>query len=257
MVVTTHIKENAMRFGQTLGCLLAILAAGACRPNPLIPEGNKLPVANAGPNQVVDYAGAPVAITLDGSGSSDADGVIRHYQWLSATPLAPDEDSDGGAGEEVVPAGGRVIPPGEPIGWPEDVVSPMVTLDQGVHYFTLWVTDDRGAMSPPDTVEIRIGADPVAACIQNVYASTPPACAECLCGVDDQCRAAADQTVCGEACWGLIDCIAVLCPTYRMDMNVQCLIDNCSATLQAGAMGATMLRPCIEACLDVCDASQM
>jgi hypothetical protein len=39
---------------------------------------NTIPVANSGPDQTVD---AGVTVTLDGSGSSDADGTIAGYTW--------------------------------------------------------------------------------------------------------------------------------------------------------------------------------
>ncbi|MCY4490421.1 MAG: PKD domain-containing protein, partial [Thaumarchaeota archaeon] len=39
---------------------------------------NNLPVADAGPDQIV-ASGATV--TLDGSGSSDSDGTVEHYFW--------------------------------------------------------------------------------------------------------------------------------------------------------------------------------
>src|SRR5688572_26927482 len=42
------------------------------------PPGNTIPVANSGPDQTVD---AGVTVTLDGSGSSDADGTLAAYTW--------------------------------------------------------------------------------------------------------------------------------------------------------------------------------
>ena len=42
------------------------------------------PVANAGPDQTVEYAGDPTFFTLDGSGSYDPDGADLIYNWESA-----------------------------------------------------------------------------------------------------------------------------------------------------------------------------
>ena len=41
------------------------------------------PVANAGPDQTVEYAGDPTSFALDGSGSYDPDGVDLTYNWNS------------------------------------------------------------------------------------------------------------------------------------------------------------------------------
>ncbi|MCH7527375.1 MAG: PKD domain-containing protein [Planctomycetes bacterium] len=69
-----------------------------------------------------------MSVTLDASGSSDADGTIASYTW-TGTPNPP------------------------------DVVSPSVTLGEGVHEFTLVVTDDGGLDSAPDVVTIAVAVD--------------------------------------------------------------------------------------------------
>ena len=94
---------------------------------------NVVPVADAGADQTVtdsDGDGSE-AVTLDGSGSSDADGTIADYVWKE------------GASQIATGAG------------------PVVTLSAGPHTLTLTVTDDRGATSQ-DTVAITVNTPPVA-----------------------------------------------------------------------------------------------
>ena len=43
---------------------------------------NQPPIANAGPNQTIECAGAPQTVILDGSASTDADGDPLTYQWF-------------------------------------------------------------------------------------------------------------------------------------------------------------------------------
>jgi hypothetical protein len=92
------------------------------------------------------YAGAPVRIVLDARGSHDPDGQITSYRWLSGT-RTPD------AG---VPA--RAVPSGQTLDWPADEVMPAVDLGPGLYTFTLWVRDERGAWSLPDTIRVVIGS---------------------------------------------------------------------------------------------------
>ena len=94
-----------------------------------VPPDNLPPTADAGPDQSITLAPgqASVDVTLDGSGSNDPDGTIAGYVWTGV----PD---------------------------PDDVVSPMVNLGPGTHFFSLIVTDDDGAESTPDTVMIVVTA---------------------------------------------------------------------------------------------------
>ena len=50
-----------------------------------VKAGNHVPVANAGPDQVVDVG---ALVTLDGTGSSDADGDTLVYQWINFSGAA-------------------------------------------------------------------------------------------------------------------------------------------------------------------------
>jgi hypothetical protein len=89
--------------------------------------GNYPPTANAGPNQVLvdaDYDGF-AWVTLDGSGSADADDSIAGYVWAE---------------------GGTTIATG---------AAPVVSLAAGIHTITLTVTDRFGATAV-DTVQITV-----------------------------------------------------------------------------------------------------
>ena len=103
--------------------------------NPFVPIP---PVANAGPDQTVndtDEDGVET-VTLDGSGSSDADGTITSYVWSE---------------------GGSQIATG---------VSPSVTLAVGTHVITLTVTDNDGE-TDTDAVTITVSSG----CVQCPYAA--------------------------------------------------------------------------------------
>ncbi|MDD2768439.1 MAG: PKD domain-containing protein, partial [Methylococcus sp.] len=93
------------------------------------PAPNRAPTANAGPDQSVTLPSGQtgITVTLNGSGSSDPDGSIAAYRWTGN----PD---------------------------PADTVSPSVTLSAGTHVFTLVVTDNKGATSAADTVQITVNA---------------------------------------------------------------------------------------------------
>ena len=86
---------------------------------------NTPPVANAGPDQTVECAGALTAVTLNGAGSSDPDGDALTYEWFEgAQPLGT----------------GAIL---------------QVNLARGLHVITLIVTDPSGASSS-DTVNVAV-----------------------------------------------------------------------------------------------------
>jgi hypothetical protein len=93
----------------------------------------------------------------------------------------------------------RWVPPGSPPDWPDDVAMPQVMLDMGIWSFTLWVTDDKGAISTPDTIKITIGnvVDPaVQQCADNVVMTEPEACRLCVCGQSEMCRGVVTSDKC-------------------------------------------------------------
>lgn len=110
--------------------MVAVALLVGCKRNASV-DTNITPIANAGPDQELEYAGAPVTVTLDGSGSRDPDGSIVRYSWFSNdAAAAPD---------------------------PDDVVQPTLSLEMGWHSFTLWVVDDHGHTSAPDSVVVAVG----------------------------------------------------------------------------------------------------
>ena len=85
---------------------------------------NTAPVANAGPDQVVEATGIDTSVTLDGAGSTDVDGDALTYTWTGLF--------------------------GEISG-----VAPTVSLDVGVHTITL-VVDDGNGETATDTVVVTV-----------------------------------------------------------------------------------------------------
>ena len=246
---------------------LAAVSSG-CREDPTIPPANQLPIADA---RVIrdgksvnertdgadatkfDYSGAPVAVTLDASKSHDLDGTITAYRWLSGI-VAPD-------GGIPLPDGTGVsrrwVPAGEALNWPGDGVSPTVMLDKGIWSFSLWVTDNGGAISTPDTIKITIGdvVDPVVQqCTSAVISTEPEACRTCLCTQSETCRGVVTMDKCDQTCWDLINCVASNCPDFMnmaAKMDYSCLTANCSA-YTGGIAGATTATPCFTACPNDC-----
>jgi len=140
--------------------LWALLSA--CSQNYVDAGDNRIPVAVArafdvtgvpvdssakgdvGPIYPLD--GAAVEVKLDGTASTDSDGKIVAHRWLGTSVL------DGGVG--------RVPFQGEASDWPEDVAQPRVMLGEGRWSFSLWVTDDRGAISSPSEIHLIVGDAP-------------------------------------------------------------------------------------------------
>ena len=84
---------------------------------------NEPPVANAGPDQTVNFTkGRTTPVTLDGSASTDPEDGIVSYVWSEA-------------GQTV--GSGAIV---------------TVELAKGVYTFTLTVTDDHGATSSDSVV---------------------------------------------------------------------------------------------------------
>lgn len=247
---------------------LTALLLGACVDRRYVPDPNPLPLADA---RVVDpmgasvftpvmfpFAGSPVAVTLDGRASTDANGSIIEYRWRVTNT----------AGESVEAKG----------------AAPMATvmLGEGVWYATLWVTDNQKAVGTSDTTAaITIGM-PMAAmggaggtsggagmgaagmgsalsaeeCSAMVIPALSDTCKTCLCGMEN-CRSAVISSACGPGCWALIRCLGINCPTFAMDMNVTCLATNCGAEYSmymSEPQGATAAGPCAVMCRTECSS---
>ena len=102
------MTKHCVRLCLALG--FGLLALG-CQPNLAVPKGNRVPTADArvlgkeGQNVTVDYMGAPVKITLDGSFSKDPDGPIKKYRWLSGKRKPGTGGAAGGGGSGGARAG--------------------------------------------------------------------------------------------------------------------------------------------------------
>jgi hypothetical protein len=278
--MTRHRPCIAQSIVVGLFSLLALLAANGCDPSLGVPEGNRPPTADArvlgmdGQNAVVDYMGAPVEVTLDGSHSKDPEGGIKVYRWLSGTTKpgsggaagSPAAGSGGSAGMAAAdedggtaPAGGgdRWVPSGAPKDWPEDVQQPKVMLPEGDYVFVLWVEDEKGVISMPSTLKVSVRTPltkEVQACVSKVYPEISSACKACVCGVNEMCQTTlTSASVCDAMCWGLLSCIATKCPTYPMDRDASCLLNNCPDLLgMPTTTGAGMIAPCVTPCSAQC-----
>jgi hypothetical protein len=132
------------RVSLSLGLSIAAAALLACRKNPLVLPANTSPQAVAKAD-AAEYPQAPATVKLDGTGSTD-DGAIATYQWFSAT-----EQTDGG---------GRLVPEGQSLNWPDDQPTVDVQLPEGIWTFALWVTDDEGVIGAPAYVTVIVGDPP-------------------------------------------------------------------------------------------------
>ncbi len=168
-------KTGAVLGSQRIALWLLATTSG-CQTSQLIETYNEAPVADAKilkmgipveqmrdgsiAELVFPYAGQPVAITLDGSSSYDTNGKITGYRWLSGT-RAP----DAGLPPPWKPDGGTPPVPFlrmEPAGMEGALreVSPTIMVGAGVWAFSLWVVDDQGVWSSPDTIRFIVGDPP-------------------------------------------------------------------------------------------------
>lgn len=219
--------------------LFILIVGSGCRDAPLAVnvDSNMPPIAHAGDMQTLPYTGEPVTVTLDGSGSSDADGKVVEYRWSSG------DGPDGG-----------VVPD------PDDVAQPKVSLGAGSWTFTLFVFDNDGGISQPSTVTIMVGsgASPEAAeCSENALQTIAEDCRLCMCGVSDMCRMAIAN--CNQACWDFYTCVQNMCGEFvgKDQMALaNCVRASCSAFF--GGVGAYMpLEPCVNSgpCAETCAES--
>lgn len=155
------IEPSQANVRRALFVVLGVLGFG-CRETYVDDTTNRLPVAvaraldssgmpvdssvNHGSGPIFPFTGKAANVTLDGTASYDMDGTIVAYRWLSAT------SPDGGAGRE--------LPQGAEPGWPDDVKQPLVELGAGAWEFSLWVTDNEGAVSDPSTIKLIVGDAP-------------------------------------------------------------------------------------------------
>ena len=242
--------------------LLAALCAAAlgCRETYVAESNNRIPVAvahvidssgksvdssaNAGFGPRFQLQGSTVEVTLDGSESSDMDGTIAAYRWISGAGQG-DEDA------------GRELAPGEKAGWPADEAKPKVKLTEGAWSFTLWVTDNKGNISDPDTVKLIVGnslqidaGPPVVMCKAKACdpkvtlpGQTMPSPACCDADNDGACGAVVDMMGACEA----VDQMGVddtSCPS-EMSAAGTMIVGCCTPSKKCGVRSG-VLRGCIE-----------
>lgn len=146
----------------TLSLVALCVLGSSCRQTYVDADNNRIPEAlarafdasgesvdstvNEDLGPIYPFDGKPVEVKLDGSGSRDMDGKIVSYRWIGTSLV------DGGVGLEE--------PEGEEAGWPEDVKQPIVVLGEGTWSFSLWVTDDKGAISNPSEIHLIVGDAP-------------------------------------------------------------------------------------------------
>jgi hypothetical protein len=238
---------QAIKLGKTLPylALLAPLTLGAC---------SKFEIENAPPVAVaqvlvngtaanieepIPFMGAPLAITLDGNASTDEDGRVASYRWLQ-TDVSNIERY---AGNGLVDAG--TLPPfaGDPPAGP----APSVSLGEGTYQYSLWVTDDEGAVSEPATVEFTIKTPtnymPDAMCKMN-YMSAIAECVDCVCTPTAMMGCLDNYNACylnTDAMFVTLCTAIVNCAREKGCTGMACnAADKCMAEITAGAtyMGA-------------------
>ncbi len=203
----------------------------------------------------VPYDGSPVTVTLDATHSSDRDGEVVKYRWLSAN-FGPD-------------CAGRDDDPDHD---PAEQAKPKLTLDEGFWEFGLWVEDDAGATSSQSVVTVRVGPGSTDPCPNGPgggeggeggdgedagAADAGGAAAEaqlmCVMGcASTECPAEATACDGNAMCWPLVDCVATMCADVDpMDMTAitSCAVANCAASL-TGATEATAVATCAVSCRD-------
>jgi hypothetical protein len=171
---------QSIKLGNTLSffaALLALLSLNACSEfdvKNLPPVATVRVMMNGAPVNIeepIPYMGTPLALTLDGTLSTDEDGNVAKYTWYR-TDLPPNVRYDAGVMD--IPTEGDLMP----------VAAPQVMLGEGSYQYSLWVTDDEDMISEPATVEFTIKTPtnymPDATCAA-MYMSAIPECVDCVC----------------------------------------------------------------------------
>jgi len=173
----TTRTEATMNIHRNLLCVLLVVTGAACKD---------IETANTPPMAVVEvlidgkavdikkpipYEGSPIEVVLSGKKSADTDGTIVKYQWVRTDIPASVRNgtADGG-----VAFGGD----------PKDGQTATLMLGEGSYRFTLFVTDDDGALGTPASAAFSIEtivlfeADP--ACVAS-YEGVNADCESCVC----------------------------------------------------------------------------
>jgi hypothetical protein len=201
------------------------------------------------------FSGSPVTVTLDGTLSSDRDGNVAGFRWLSANfgPGCEGRDTD-------------------PKHDPKDTAKPKVTLGEGFWEFALWVEDDAGATSQQSVVTVRVGDSPASddPCPNGPAGSEPMGdgndggaadgggggglAGQLMCVMEcaaADCPALAADCDAEPMCWPLLGCVAEKCADLGTDlMAIQgCAVAMCVEFLP-GAAPAVAAAECALMCRD-------
>lgn len=203
--------------------------------------------------KVVQYDSAPASVTLDATHSTDRNGEVVSYRWLSANFGTDCKGRDD-----------------DPAHDPKDTAKPKVTLDEGFWQFSLWVEDDEGATSEQSVVTVLVGAGATDPC-PNGPAGAPGAggsgggddagtadgggvdpAAQLACVMG--CTATscpAESTACdgNPMCWPLVSCVATKCADAGTDTMAitACAVAMCVEFL-GGATEAQAVATCALDC---------
>jgi poly(3-hydroxybutyrate) depolymerase len=149
-VTTTvsNLKPGIYQFGLTITDNLDSVGRDTVQVNVVNPFPNKAPIARAGVDQTITVP--TNSITVNGSASSDTDGIITSYRWRQLN--GPSQSSIGNSNQA------------------STTVSNMAT---GIYQFELAVQDDSSAIGR-DTLIVFVNPQPKLIQV-NVYGGTTPA----------------------------------------------------------------------------------
>lgn len=194
---------------------------------------NGMPYDTSAP---IDFAGSPIAITLDATMSSDPDGDITQYLWLDTTVSNAVRYGFADAGTPAF------------AGDPPPVQSPQLMLGEGEYQYSVWVTDNEKMTSEPATLSFTIVTPtmymPDAACVTG-YASAEPRCGECVCTPAAMTGCLETYQVCFENAdpmFATLCSAVVACAQAKGCSGSACYMGGCMAEIDAAStyMGGTL-----------------
>lgn len=255
-VAVAWVADADFPIPRDLECLKKRKAEKSDEPCPIDEESRRMgcSVVNEDTGaceKFVEFADAPVTVTLDAKYSSDRDGEVTKYRWLSAN-FGPDCKGRGGID-------------------PKDKQKPQVTLDEGFWEFGLWVEDEHGAVSSQSVVTIKVGANSDDPCPNGPTGSggaggaggdedagAPDAggvdpAAQLACVMDCASKSCPTESAACDGnpmCWPLVSCVAQKCADATDTASVtSCAIAMCAEFLPGATEGQAVAN-CALACRD-------
>src|SRR4051812_29894989 len=168
--------EMNMRAKQLALILVALPAVAGCLP---IHPRNKAPLAVVDvkmggmvldATKPIPWADAPIAVTLDGSRSTDPDGdSLIEYKWIRTDVPASVRNGKpvagaAGMGDDDVPAF-----MGDPM---SGATTNVMLTEPGKYRFSLWVRDSKKDYSAPTSVTLQVGVPAAAAFMPDAMCLT-------------------------------------------------------------------------------------